>query len=87
MILGQEACAEKSNELTAIPVLLEALLLKGAIVTILMLWAPTATSPMPSQARKGCAIIRAAVPTGLRFSSRQAWREGQRGRLLGVDRV
>lgn len=34
LILGQEACAEKSNELTAIPVLLEALMLKGAIVTI-----------------------------------------------------
>lgn len=34
LILGQEACAEKSNELTAIPVLLEALLLKGAVVTI-----------------------------------------------------
>ena len=34
LILGQEARAEKSNELTAIPVLLEALLLKGAIVTI-----------------------------------------------------
>lgn len=34
LILGQEACAQKSNELTAIPVLLEALLLKGAIVTI-----------------------------------------------------
>ena len=34
LILGQEACAEKSNELTAIPVLLETLLLKGAIVTI-----------------------------------------------------
>lgn len=34
LILGQEACGEKSNELTAIPVLLDALLLKGAIVTI-----------------------------------------------------
>ena len=34
LILGQEACAEKSNELTAIPILLETLLLKGAIVTI-----------------------------------------------------
>lgn len=34
LILGQEVCAEKSNELTAIPVLLEALLLKGTIVTI-----------------------------------------------------
>jgi predicted transposase YbfD/YdcC len=34
LVLGQEACAEKSNELTAIPVLLEALLLKGVIVTI-----------------------------------------------------
>lgn len=32
--LGQEACAETSNELTAIPVLLEALRLKGVIVTI-----------------------------------------------------
>ena len=34
LILGQEACAEKSNELTAIPVLLETLMLKGMIVTI-----------------------------------------------------
>lgn len=34
LILGQEACAEKSNELMVIPVLLDALLLKGAIVTI-----------------------------------------------------
>ena len=34
LVLGQEACAEKSNELTAIPVLLESLLLKGVIVTI-----------------------------------------------------
>jgi hypothetical protein len=34
LILGQEACAEKSNELTAIPVLLESLMLKGVIVTI-----------------------------------------------------
>jgi len=35
-VLGQEgkACAEKSNELTAIPVLLEALMLKDTIVTI-----------------------------------------------------
>ena len=34
LILGQEACTEKSNELTAIPLLLEALLIKGAIVTV-----------------------------------------------------
>ena len=34
LVLGQETCAEKSNELTAIPVLLEALMLKGVIVTI-----------------------------------------------------
>lgn len=34
LILGQEACAEKSNELTAIPVRLEALRLKGVVVTI-----------------------------------------------------
>lgn len=34
LILGQEACAEKSNELTAIPLLLETLMLKGVIVTI-----------------------------------------------------
>ena len=34
LVLGQEACAEKSNELTAIPVLLESLMLKGVIVTI-----------------------------------------------------
>lgn len=34
LVLGQEACAEKSNELTAIPVLLDALMLKGVIVAI-----------------------------------------------------
>jgi hypothetical protein len=34
LVLGQQACAQKSNELTAIPVLLDALLLKGVIVTI-----------------------------------------------------
>ena len=34
LILGQEACAEKTNELSAIPVLLEALMLKGVIVTL-----------------------------------------------------
>jgi len=34
LILGQEACTEKSNELTAIPLLLETLMLKGVIVTI-----------------------------------------------------
>ncbi len=34
LILGQEACAEQSNELTAIPVLLETLLPKGTAVTI-----------------------------------------------------
>lgn len=34
LVLGQAACGEKSNELTAIPVLLEALMLQGAIVTI-----------------------------------------------------
>lgn len=34
LVLGQEACAEKSNELSAIPALLEALMLKGVIVTI-----------------------------------------------------
>ena len=34
LALGQEVCTEKPNELTAIPVLLEALLLKGTIVTI-----------------------------------------------------
>ena len=32
--LGQVACAEKSNEITAIPELLDILLVKGAIVTI-----------------------------------------------------
>jgi predicted transposase YbfD/YdcC len=34
MILGQEAVADKSNEITAIPKLLEVLELKGALVTI-----------------------------------------------------
>jgi predicted transposase YbfD/YdcC len=34
LILGQEAVAEKSNEITAIPKLLEVLELKGALVTI-----------------------------------------------------
>lgn len=34
LVLGQQACAQKSNEITAIPLLLETLSLKGAIVTI-----------------------------------------------------
>jgi len=34
LVLGQEKVAEKSNEITAIPQLLETLFLKGAIVTI-----------------------------------------------------
>jgi len=34
MVLGQVACAEKSNEITAIPQLLELLALKGCIVTL-----------------------------------------------------
>ena len=34
LVLGQQATAEKSNEITAIPLLLERLLLKGSIVTI-----------------------------------------------------
>ena len=34
LVLGQEATAEKSNEITAIPLLLERLALSGALVTI-----------------------------------------------------
>jgi predicted transposase YbfD/YdcC len=34
LVLGQQACAEKSNEITAIPVLLERLELTGALVTL-----------------------------------------------------
>ena len=34
LVLGQQACAEKSNEITAIPLLLERLELTGALVTI-----------------------------------------------------
>ena len=34
LVLGQQATAEKSNEITAIPLLLERLVLKGAVVTI-----------------------------------------------------
>lgn len=34
LVLGQEACAEKSNEITAIPALLERLELTGALITI-----------------------------------------------------
>lgn len=34
LVLGQEKCHEKSNEITAIPALLKVLLLKGTIVTI-----------------------------------------------------
>jgi predicted transposase YbfD/YdcC len=33
-VLGQEATADKSNEITAIPRLLERLALEGALVTI-----------------------------------------------------
>lgn len=34
LVLGQQACEEKSNEITAIPLLLERLALTGALVTI-----------------------------------------------------
>lgn len=34
LVLGQQACAEKSNEITAIPELLQRLHLQGALVTI-----------------------------------------------------
>jgi predicted transposase YbfD/YdcC len=34
IVLGQQACEEKSNEITAIPLLLKNLDLKGALVTI-----------------------------------------------------
>jgi predicted transposase YbfD/YdcC len=34
VVLGQLACAEKSNEITAIPALLELIIVKGCIVTI-----------------------------------------------------
>jgi len=34
LVLGQEAAAEKSNEITAIPELLELLALEGCVVTI-----------------------------------------------------
>lgn len=34
LVLGQQACEEKSNEITAIPALLEKLALQGALVTI-----------------------------------------------------
>lgn len=34
LVLGQQACAAKSNEITAIPLLLERLALQGALVTI-----------------------------------------------------
>ena len=34
LVLGQEKCLEKSNEITAIPALLTMLLIKGAVITI-----------------------------------------------------
>ena len=34
LVLGQKACAEKSNEITAIPDLLRILNIRGAIITI-----------------------------------------------------
>ena len=41
LVLGQVACAAKSNEITAIPLLLELLDLKGAIVTIVAMGCQT----------------------------------------------
>ena len=34
LVLGQQACAAKSNEITAIPLLLEWLIIQGTLVTI-----------------------------------------------------
>ena len=44
-MLGQEATEEKSNEITAIPNLLEVLQLKGAIVTLDAMGCANAPSP------------------------------------------
>jgi len=50
LVLGQEATDEKSNEITAIPNLLELLALKGCIVTI-DAWAANALLPSRSSIR------------------------------------
>jgi hypothetical protein len=41
LVLGQQACEAKSNEITAIPLLLERLALTGALVTIDAMGTPT----------------------------------------------
>jgi len=51
VVLGQVRTAEKSNETTAIPELLDALLLKGAIVTI-DAWGAGAPPPGASRLRR-----------------------------------
>ena len=56
LVLGQEATDAKSNEITAIPLLLERLALTGALVTLdamgrLMPWAARPRSPTPSRLR------------------------------------
>src|SRR6476646_4809285 len=52
LVLGQEATADKSNEITAIPRLLERLALEGALVTIDAM-GKQPRSPSPSAARAG----------------------------------
>ena len=57
LVLGQQACEAKSNEITAIPLLLERLALAGALVTIVVRWRTQACDAMGCQTRIAGAIL------------------------------
>jgi predicted transposase YbfD/YdcC len=70
LVLGQEAVDSKSNEITAIPALLERLELAGALVTIDAIGAPSGRWPRPSRraAATTCWRSRATGPPPMQRS-------------------
>src|SRR5271157_3601537 len=52
LVLGQQACAAKSNEITAIPLLLDRLAIRGALVTIDAMGVPDQDRPEDPRQRR-----------------------------------
>ena len=95
LVLGQQATAEKSNEITAIPLLIERLVLKGSIVTIdaqperpwVLLTYASFTEPSSAWLCNGSSLMRldpqaaAAAPA---FVTRQVWYPSKDGTRVSM---
>jgi hypothetical protein len=78
LVLGQEAVADKSNEIVAIPLLLKRLVLTGALVTIDAMGIPPA--------RRRCATGRDSIAASARSSIGRSRRRA-RSRYAGWSRA